>query len=151
VNASFNGQTFAILGDGAYLGTAVVAGGLVALPKPCNYAIVGLRYESQVQMLPLSDLTMTKTMGRIHVRFLKTLDARAQQGTAFDGSVLVGTSQSFSLGGVDVTQPIPALYSDDERLPIETTWDTKALLNILSGKPLPCTVTAIVAEVEVTE
>jgi hypothetical protein len=165
VDSTFNGVVFSVIGDGAYLGTATVAAGSLTIPagKTVNYAVVGTAWTSQCQLFPVdvsggavawgggTSVLMVKGTAQPHVRFYKTLDASAQEGTAFDGSVLLGTAQAYSLGGVDVTTAIPTLFSGDDKTPYMSSFDTLGMFNILSTKPLPCMVTAIVVEIEVTQ
>lgn len=48
-----NGKTVAMHGDGEYLGTAVVSGGKVTLPKACRHVAVGLPIVSRLITIPL--------------------------------------------------------------------------------------------------
>lgn len=59
------GQTVAIHGDGEFLGTAVVSGGKVTLPKPCRHVAVGLPIVSRLITIPL-EYANTATVMREH-------------------------------------------------------------------------------------
>lgn len=60
-----NGKTVAMHGDGDYLGTAVVSGGKVTLPKPCRHVAVGLPIVSRLITIPL-EYANTATVMREH-------------------------------------------------------------------------------------
>lgn len=60
-----NGKTVAMHGDGEHLGTAVVSGGKVTLPKPCRHVAVGLPIVSRLITIPL-EYANTATVMREH-------------------------------------------------------------------------------------
>lgn len=60
-----NGKTVAMHGDGEYLGTAVVSGGKVTLPKACRHVAVGLPIVSRLITIPL-EYANTATVMREH-------------------------------------------------------------------------------------
>ncbi len=143
-----DGLTVEMVGDGAYLGTAVVSAGAVTLPTASKVAHVGLAFTSTFQSMPLeigdptnSTIGLNKSTVRARLRFFNTLDC----STGPDASHL----QSASLGGVDVTKADPTLFTGDEEIGIDSDWRTPAYIEVQSAKPLPCTVTAIEVQLDI--
>jgi len=145
------GKTVGMVGDGMYLGTAVVASGAVTLPHVSPYpvsfntAIVGLLFDSEVTTMPLelgdasdSSQALKLTIPHVSLTFYKTLDAQiiGVQGGAAESAVLGGAQSSF-----------PTLFSGIEKIPMPSGFAVGSSVTIRSSLPLPCEVNAIVPEV----
>jgi len=145
------GKTVGMVGDGMYLGTAVVASGAVTLPNggayPASYntAVVGLPFVSEATPMPIElgdvlDSTQARqlTIPHVGITFYKTLDAQII-------GVQGGTAESAVLGGVQGA--FPTLFSGTEIIPMPSGFSTGSIITIRSSLPLPCEVNAIVPEV----
>jgi hypothetical protein len=145
------GKTVGMVGDGMYLGTAVVTAGAVTLPTggayPASYntAVVGLPFASEATSMPIElgnmlDSTQARKLSIPHVAltFYKTLDAQII-------GVQGGTPEAAVLGGVQGA--FPTLFSGIEIVPMPSGFSTGSTITVRSSLPLPCQVTAIVPEV----
>ena len=151
------GKTVGMVGDGMYLGTAVVASGSVTLPHvspyPVSYntAIVGLLYTSELTTMPIevgnvtdstdasdTSLPLKLTIPHVSITFYKTLDAQII-------GVQGGNAETAVLGGAQTTFPV--LFSGQEKIPMPSGFSVGSSVTIRSSLPLPCEVNAIVPEV----
>jgi len=145
------GKTVSMIGDGAYLGTAVVVGGEVTLPVACTSAHVGLPFSSRMQSMPIEAAAnygtaqmKKKNITHVDVRYVNTLDLWAgPTETDVDSAVLEDEDGV----RVDVTAPNPVPQSGDERVKTQGMNQKRGYVNIISDLPLPCEVTAIVPDV----
>ena len=143
-----DGLTVGMVGDGAYLGTAVVSSGAVTLPTASKVAHVGLEFTSHFRSAPVdigtpeqSTVGYSKGISVVYVRTLRALDAQVGP----DASNL----QQLELGGAVVGSANPAMFSGDEAVPFENEQATPAYVYFQSAKPLPCTILAFSAQTEV--
>jgi hypothetical protein len=149
------GETVSMIGDGAYLGTAVVAGGEVTLPVACTSAHVGLPFKARVQTMPIeaaanygSAQMKKKNITHVDVRYVNTLDLNVGPNeTDLESAVLEDSDGT----RVDVTAPNPVPQSGDERVKIQGMNQKRGYVNIVSDLPLPCEVTAIVPDIGAAE
>ncbi len=149
VDASFNGVTMGIIGDGKYLGTAVPVGGVLTLPGgvKATYITAGLLPVTPiVKTMPVSPdgqygpgVSDIKAIEHIGLILYNTLDIQV----GIDGSQLQNCFEVLAVNGVN---PIP--YSGQpEPVPIPQSLERECIFDIQSQNPLPCEVTAVVAEV----
>jgi hypothetical protein len=143
-----DGDTVGMVGDGAYLGTAVVSAGGVTLPTASKVAHVGLEFTADFVSVPLdvsngtqSSVAMQKSSSQAYMRLMRTLDCSIGPDTS--------DLQDLELGGVDVTTANPALFSGDEVAPFQNNQVTPTYVHIRSAKPLPCTVLTVNVEAEI--
>lgn len=144
--AALNTMTVQCIGNGEYLGTAVVSGGSVTLPNNpggLTTARAGLGFTAEMQTMRIeaaasygTSQTKIKAIPRVAVRWYNTLDGQLGPDTSnlhpanFDNTVQ------------------PNLYTGDDIVPVEVDYNTNSYVVIQSTLPLPCTVNAIVPEVE---
>ena len=148
---NLNGKTVQMVGDGMYLGTAVVSAGSVTLPTggafPASYntAVVGLAYASIMTSMPIetgqsqdSGIGKEITIPRVVIQFLQTLYAEVLgvQGGNPEISDYTAGQTTF-----------PTLYTGTARSPMPSGFAFGSSVTIQSSKPLPLTVTAIIPEV----
>ena len=103
----YNGQKVALMGDGAYLGTAIVAGGRVTTPYPVSVLEVGLPFDWVLATLPLElGLADGGLLGKKH------RITQVQVGLENTQSLQVnGRHVSFTKFGADVLDAPPQRYT----------------------------------------
>jgi hypothetical protein len=152
-----NGETVQMLGDGADMGKAVVAGGSVTLPNAftASYATIGLPYAFRAvtmpfapQRAPQSVQGRAKRIDHLYLRFVETLAVsygrvKTDSITAVQTDV-VDAVLTRSAG--DVMGQAPALFSGIKRLPSPGGYDEEGQILITGEGPYPCTVLAIEAK-----
>ena len=154
VDASFNGVTMGVVADGAHLGTAVPSGGVLTLPGgvKANYVTVGLLpVTPTVKTMPIAPdgkygpgLTDIGTVDHVGLFLYNTLDI--QVGT--DAQLIANgkIENVFEVAQTRGANPTP--YTGQvEPVPIMGTNIRELILDIQSAAPLPCEVTALIAEV----
>ena len=154
VDASFNGVTMGVVADGAYIGTAVPVGGVLTLPGgvKANKVTVGLLMVTPtVKTMPIAPdgqygpgLTDVGTIDHVGLFLFNTLDI--QVGT--DAQLIANgkIENVFEVTKVQGANPTP--YTGQvEPVPIMGTNIRELILDIQSSAPLPCEVTALIAEV----
>ena len=163
VDTGLNGQTVEVVVDGAYIGTAIVTAGVVTLPggKSANYAVAGINYSSLMTTMPLVPQPQEGTgqlkkasIPKARMRLYNTLYLRVGQFTTPNASGNVPTtSVRIPMEGpqTDYTKANPVMYSGYARASILEALRDDAYLSVVSDLPLPCAVTAIVPDVEVSE
>ena len=148
---NLNGKTVQMVGDGMYLGTAVVSAGAVTLPTggtfPASYntAIVGLAYTSIMTSMPIdvgvpqdSALGKEITIPRVVIQYLESLYSEIV-------SVQGGNPEVATLGGPQTT--FPTVFTGTERSPVPSGFAFGGSITVQSSNPLPLSVTAIIPEV----
>jgi hypothetical protein len=160
VDAMFNGQTLEIVCDGAYVGTGVPAGGVLALPVSCHYCIAGLNFISQAQTLPIvaaategTAQMKLKTLPRLKMRVYNSMYAKVGQDNLARAQVVNMGFVSTKSAGVITSYGAanPTLISSAYESPMLQGYQRDAQLNIFSDLPLPLTVTGLVPDVETTQ
>ena len=148
---NLNGETVQMVGDGMYLGTAVVSAGSVTLPTggafPASYntAVVGLAYTSILTPMPIepgvaqdSGIGKTFTITRVVIQFLNTLYAEIVESSAG-----VAEIQDYTIGQTT----FPTLTTKTERISMPSGFGYGSSITVQSANPLPLMVTAIIPEV----
>ena len=153
VDASFNGVTMAVVANGVYLGTAVPVGGVLTLPNGANanYATVGLLMATPtVKTMPIAPdgkygpgLTDIGAIDHVGIFLYNTLDIQVGMDAQL---AALGTLES--VPEVAQVALLNTPYTGEiEPVPIRGTNIRELILDIQSAAPLPCEVTALVAEV----
>jgi hypothetical protein len=142
------GETVAILGDGAVFPTQTVTNGVVTLAESVSVAQVGLPYTYKLKPMRM-DQSMgegttkgsIKKIREVVVSFFKTLNARYGDGT---------TTRDFKWRTTEVYTSPPDLYTGDKKAPMVGGYSVEDPIEISGSDPLPCTVRAIILRDEVT-
>lgn len=139
------GETVGIVGDGVYLGTAVVSSGAVTLPSSASDVHVGLLYDCDLETCALDVAGTGVRSKRQRVQAIDVvLEASSRAFKAGPDSshlktvttaAYEGTARSFS-GKVELTTT--AAFADEGRVFLR------------QSAPLPITVLAVIPQVEVT-
>jgi hypothetical protein len=161
VDTGLNGQTLEVVADGAYIGTAIPAAGVLTLPGgvSANYAVCGFNFTSTVTSMPLVPQDKEGTgqlkksaIPRSRFRVYNTLYMKAGQFTTPNASGLSPmTNVRMGDVGVDYTKANPTPYSGYCRASILDAMRDDTFLSIVSDLPLPCSLTAIVPDVSEAE
>jgi len=141
------GETVAVLADGAVRNNATVTGGQITLSRSASVVHVGLAYTGTLQpMRPevgFKDGTWQGEIKRIHGATVRVYESGTFKHGR-DASHL--DSALFKTSDVAMGTP-PALFTGDKKISYEGSYDTDARLMIVQDKPLPLTVIAIITEV----
>ena len=138
--AHLEGQTVAILADGAVQPEKTVSDGTVVLDKPAKTVHVGLPFSSVLQPTAAAGLTAPARDRKIRIvgavlRLYKTLGFSI--GTAVRAEAPV--FRTFA----DVAGKAPALFSGCKKVAFTGDWDDMPVLSIKQEQPLPLTVLAV--------
>ena len=156
VPSVFNGSTFTCVVDGANVGTSVASGGVVTLPAAATKgAVIGLAggtsYVSKFQSLRIipaeqsgSVMGKPRAIALVNTMFLATLYAQVGPDFTHLDSAALGASQ----GAVSTTTAFPAMFSGIDPVQVEVDWNVDGFVCIQSDQPMPCTVLALVPEVQ---
>jgi hypothetical protein len=150
--AHLAGATTHILADGAVEPPrAVGEDGALTLPREVSVVHVGLPYVSTLRTMnleaTLSDGTgqgRVKRVGRVVLRLYKTLGGSAGFGDEALDPLRFRVS-------ADPMGSAPALFSGDYELAFPAGYDTFAHVLARQAQPLPMTVLALIADLDVTE
>lgn len=137
------GQTVAIIGDGATYPTQVVTAGAITLPTPACKVSIGLPQRARLQTMRLNagagDGTSqgkTSRINKLTVRFLESL------GCTFGRSFSQMDEINFRSVSDAMDGP-PALFTGDQLVDFDGDYDTDPWVCVETSEPQPCTVVAI--------
>lgn len=137
------GETVAILADGATHPDRVVSGGSITMVRPASVVHVGLTYESDLETLNIeagaADGTAQGKTKRIHnvtLRLYKTLGMK--YGPSAD-KLDVKTFRS----SADLTNAPPALFTGDVFINWNGAYETSGAMYFRQDQPLPFTILGI--------
>ena len=144
-----NGQTVAILADGNVQPQQVVVDGAVTLERAASALAIGLPYQSQLKTLSIDlggqPTNQTKRM-KVSAVNVRMQDARGLKvGHDFDDTVIAFKERNRSQ---QMGQAID-LITGDERVVMDSLWKTPGQIVVQQDDPLPCTVLALVPELQV--
>ena len=141
------GETVKIIINGATHPDRVVTSGAVTLDYATTDAVVGLGYDSILQTMRIdegtgvTDQTKTKRIYDVSVRFFETVGAK------------VGPSESsldiipFRDSSAAMTAPVP-LFTGDKSTEFPSDYGTDGFVVVKQDQPLPMTILAIYARLE---
>jgi len=128
------GETVAICGDGAYLGTKKVSGGAIsALSDYYNKVHIGLPFTSIVSPMPIEIPSSQDRVKRIHkvfVRFLDTIGGKIGSDEDSLESISFGTD----------------LFTGDKDLEFTADYSTYTTVVIAQDEPLPMTILSVTSK-----
>lgn len=135
------GRTVQLVGDGAFLGTATVAGGSVTLPRPAREAEAGLPFTLRVETVPLEPRDETgNLLGR--VSRIARITARVRDAGTF---TLQGRPVVFRQLGANapVLDTPPPRFTGDVTVRGIAGWRERHVLTIEQTTPGPFTLLAL--------
>ena len=143
------GKTVSILADGSVDTPQEVVDGSITLTDLASRIHIGLGYTCEMETLnidyPLTDGTAQGRIKRI-ANVTVRLEDTAGGSIGINGSDNLQTIK-FALG--DVWSKAPDLYTGDKSLNPISSWSADARITIQQTDPLPITVLAIMAEVQI--
>ena len=142
------GQTVAILGDGAVFSEREVVNGQIELEQPVSKAHIGLPIVSEFKTLPLS-LEGTATGGPSYVKNVSRVFLRVYRSSGVFVGPDVDHLTEYKQRSEEPYGSPPALTSGEIEIPITTTWDREGAIYIRQASPLPLVVQSLALEVAV--
>lgn len=143
------GETVAILGDGAVLPTQVVSGGAITLDESVSVAQVGLPFTYKLKPMRMDQNTSKgtskgsiKKIAEAVISFYKTLNAKYSDGRTTYKIPWRETSAEYS-------SP-PDLVTGDKVVVADGGFDVEDPFQIEGNDPTPCSVRAIIPRIEIT-
>lgn len=146
------GETVSILGDGNVFPTAAVSGGQITLDNPASQIIVGLPYVSELETLDLDAGSPTiqgkrKKVSAVTVKIENSRGLKA--GGVYESGAYSKLAEIKERGASNPPgTPIPPV-TGQERIVIDPTWNSYGRILLRQDNPLPCTILAVIPEVDV--
>lgn len=143
-----NGRTVAVLGNGVPLGQFTVTAGSVTLPVPVTQAVAGLPYSCKLQTMQL-DLgnEMQTVQGRRKRVSAATIRVRDTTGIKVGTTFSTLTPFIPNISSTDIMTTSLDLYTGDQRIIIDPSYNTHGQVCVQQDFPLPVTVLGIIPEV----
>lgn len=147
------GETVAILADGAVQPDRVVAAGAVALERPAAIVHVGLPYVSRLRTLrpegagPAGMPTAQGQRKRVVEAVIRFWNSIGGRFGGDEGALEVIPSRA----AADPMGIGPPLFTGDRTVQFPGNWETAGQVTILQDQPLPMTVLAVVKRLVVNE
>ena len=140
------GETVAVVGDGAYLGTEAVSSGVVALDDDTTTNHVGLIYTSTLQPSKLDleqmGIAWIKKIVMAIVSFYQTLGGKAGDSSE-DLTPIIFRDRDDEFGSSH------GLTTETLELPLDTDYEREGNFTIVQDQPLPMTVRGIILPIGV--
>lgn len=141
------GETVQVCADGAAHPDRIVSGGSIALQNPASKVHVGLACVAVLQPMPIeagaADGTAqgkTKRASRVGIRFIDTLGARYGRDEDTDLDDIQTRS-----GAINTDEP-PPTFTGVKVVSWPDGYSDEALITIVQDQPLPCTVAALMPQ-----
>jgi hypothetical protein len=142
------GKTVSILADGAVHPDRVVSGGSITLQRAAWKVHAGLKYTCIIQPSKFDGGTIGTATGKkqriskVTLKLLNTLGAQV----GYDASHM---ETIYFRGTGDPMDAPPGLFTGNKTVPFPKGWGDDAQIRIVQEQPLPLTVLAAVAELEI--
>lgn len=138
------GETVAILGDGNVFPSQTVLNGTVTLSQACSKIVVGLGYTCDLQTLYL-DVGEPSVQGKR--KKIAALTARVDQTRGLSMGPTFGQLTEYKDRNLaTIGNPID-LKTGDQRMQIDSQWNTEGQMCLRQAYPLPATVLGVVPEI----
>lgn len=141
------GESVAVLADGAALAERTVSSGQITLDKAASKVHAGLGYRAIIEPMQLeagaADGTSqgrTKRISELAIRMYRTLGLKV-------GPDLNNLDTIYFRSSADSMDSPPALFTGDKFIPMPSGFDREANIVIVQDQPLPMTVLAIMPKV----
>ena len=142
------GRRVAILADGSVQPPAVVAGGIVAIPRASGRILAGLPYTCDLETLDIEQgpPTLQGRTKRVQEVVLRVRGARGMVVGPDAGHLTEIKERSSENYGVPTS-----LATGDERVLVDPAWNTNGRIFARQAWPLPATIVAVVPRLDVGE
>jgi hypothetical protein len=140
------GETVAILGDGAVFPAQVVVDGAITLEEPVSKAQIGLPIVSELQTLPLA-IEGLATGGPSFVKNVSKAFLRVLRSSGIFIGPDADNLTEYKQRTEEVYGSAPALTTGEIEVPITPTWSKDGSIYIRQTAPLPLTIQSIALEV----
>lgn len=141
------GQTVAILGDGAVRPPQVVTGGQITLDQPASKLQIGLAYEADVQTLPAAFEAQASGQGR--QKNINAVWVRVERSSGWS----VGSQLSKLVEAKLRTNEAPGdpvrLQSGEIKTPVGPDWQNDGQIFVRQANPLPLTLVSMSMETSI--
>ena len=144
--AHLEGETVAVLGDGAVQASKTVASGIITIDEAADRVVAGLPYTYQVSPMRLDIATPVgtthgsiKKISELVISFFATMNARYGDGT---------DTYNIDWRVDEAYGSPPELFTGDKTVTFDGGFSTEDNIVISGSDPLPCTVRAIIARTE---
>lgn len=141
------GETVAILGDGAVFPTQTVADGSITLSESVSVCHIGLPFTYILKAMRFDQNVNGTSKGAIKnissavISFYKTLNAKHSDGT---------NERKINWRGEEPYTTPPSLYTGDKTVQASGGFDVSDPFEITGSDPLPCTVLCVIPNNEIT-
>lgn len=136
------GETVAVLADGAVQNEKVVSGGTVVLDTPASVVHIGLPFASVLETMPLTNCSQERVSETVKKRITGVL-VRLYKSVGFAiGTAQRAEQQSFRRTS-DATDQPPALFSGDRKIAFSGAWSDSTAVRIEQNQPLPLTILGV--------
>lgn len=145
-----NGRTVAIHGDGQYLGTSVVQGGAVTLPKPASNVAVGLPLEAQLITLPFEYTTAQNSVFRERnpTRMYLRVSGKGNLETGIYPRA--GNEHLYPIFRNETEYAFQNQESQVLSVNVAGNWDKQSQLEVVNHDTLPIEILSMLGEVQVS-
>lgn len=145
------GQTVAVLADGAAHPNKTVSGGAITLDRSASTVQVGLAYNTDIETLrPEAGAAsgtaqgQTKRIAGVTLRFLNTLGCKVGPDSDSLDEVLFRD-------GSDPMDSAPPIFTGDKYIAFDSGYDTDGFIFIRQDQPLPMTLQAVMPRLVTNE
>jgi hypothetical protein len=144
------GKTVGILGDGNVFPPAVVSGGAIALDTPASQIVIGLPYDAELETLDLDvgDPTIQGKRKKIAAVNVKLENSRGIKVGGVNENATYSRLTEVKERSTQMYGTPIGLLTGQERVILDPTWNSNGRILIRQDNPLPCTVLAVIPEVE---
>lgn len=132
------GETVAILADGAVVDTVTVAGGRINLEYEASKVQIGLPMTSQAKTLPL--VYETQDLGHGREKNVSSVNVRVRESSGLFAGPSYDDLREYAQRTVEPYGSPPALFSGVAQIDIDPEWNTEGQVCIQASDPLPMTV-----------
>jgi len=138
------GETVSVIADGSWVGTKVVTDGQIELAFAAGDVVVGLNYNTDIELLPVeaggiygTAQGAVKRIDEVIFRFYRTIGGRyGRQSSSLDKLI-------FRPSMLPMNEAIP-MYTGDKVSEMLGDWDRQGTLYIRQDIPLPFTLCAVI-------
>jgi hypothetical protein len=147
------GQTVAVLADGAVAGRYTVQGGDITLGRPGVLVQIGLPYTSDMELLDVAADQIKTNVKSVRATVLEVVDSRGMK----IGESLTNLSNPDNDAQIHEPQlqqvadgnHVPPLYSGNVTVVVASTWNVGARACVRQEDPLPVCIVAAVRELTI--